>query len=74
MLGTAPASAFGQLSRVTDPWSGISGSVTLSLKIVSRTLSTGWSSISCGTTTALPRGYGTGPLAASRAGDRMISR
>src|SRR4029453_8770242 len=29
--GTAPASAFGQPSLVTSPWSGISGSVTLSI-------------------------------------------
>ncbi len=46
--GTAPASALGQLSRVTAPSSGISGSVTLSIRIVNRTESTGWSSITGG--------------------------
>ncbi len=44
--GKPPASAFGQLSRVTGPASAISGSVTLSIRIVSRTWSTGSSSIS----------------------------
>ena len=51
--GAPPASAFGQLRRVTGSLSRISGSVTLSIRIVTRTLSTGSSSITCGTAATL---------------------